>query len=1580
MLKRVVFVGLMFNCTFLFGYVSNLIKNDNIIDIGIRNPSNSQSIKIAKIKQEIDPTLTEIPKVVLNKERNITNEATCLIDELGHENCPNDLVQCRAQQQQTNGYSTAHHQHREVPSIYNPPEDPDEIIRHYNQIPYVSYNSNKTASINPSGAFNEGAYTYHEQNGQRRVFYLKFNNMDERVLLCVNNSEIYYSDPNGNLADGSKSCGYIYNTSNKYGYSGTYEFTPSNGDTIYWAALNYHGPHGGSVYIYSCPADKPLNWNTMKCEPANGTYSCPQGFRLSADKTYCYNDYTYYTYSCPTDRNEYGQEWEGPIISTGGDCLGNCGSYGCSCNSATPPNGNCVRNTFNCPVDSSKKCTLLPSNNPTSGDSSYEEGYVYDLGYSQKHEKTIETNMTCPVGWSLDVERGVCEKEPDYKCSLNGFSYDRELGACIQNSNCESGVRDPDTGKCLYSPNYNCSDDGYTYDSGLGKCKKSPYCDRGTFNPVTNKCEEGAGGNVCPDGYTYNTNRNRCEKPMDNYIEYTEHEGSLWVGKIGDNYLSGYCDIYNYNTNFKVTDTSLVEDFKLDYAKFDDYIGVILNNNYIYVGPYGGNTLYIESSKTVYYDNGTTKKKGNCELGTSWEKNLNVDAKDKLIDGTNNVTIKVEVAGGGEGYARFHFKFRGRNTIQCLDSNYCDIEYSRTCPTGYSYDASTDICYVDDPNANEDLINKVYWVEPNCPANGELNTDTDTCSYNPTCSGNNSSIMFDSNHHVCTEDPDITCNQGQTLINTNVPGHESACVNNDTCPQGSTLTNYGNASYCSEPGTPTCPAGSTYNENTHMCEENAICPTGYKIENGKCKKEYVYYSYHCNEGWEGPVNAGNDCKGNCGLWGCSCNSQTPPANNCRKERNLSYASKIIEKRLLIKHKVEGALTPEEFGVKKDYQCGKDCQYVVTKIQGQDNKLCFIKKNGQIGCFTVEGCRFQGTIDTNGEPIKELQIGEFNSTSNYPYYISLPKENKVKIAPDNEIGCYADNMNFNTSTRMCEGTSDLIKFTDGDWITAGADANWIINDYTVKQTVNTASPALLVSPFDLGNGGTFEGNIKVEDTNDNDWIGLIFGYRDINNYYYVGWTKSSDSWHPYAGFIFGEKKDGQDIVLSTDAENAGGWSPNVTYDLKIEYGPKYMKLYKDGTLVLDYNNNNFNPEGGKVGFYNYSQKDVVFSNFKASSYPKCPDGYTYNKSSGQCVQGYVIPSQFIESTCRMYGHVGGIYVKTGIVSAVVDKDANVNPLDDLFHSYNVTDYNNSYYDPSQRIDFWDPYNDHYLGFIEFLKDVKPKDSADGFRVKDPRVFDIASYGFTAYSPLGTNTYYVSANPIGYGNMTEEKCQQIADKFGLTRVTKDNEGYPFNKISRFLTGDEIEGETEDPVCLYGVYDENAQDCVNIPEGKPDVKYCLHGKLSDDETTCIVTPRCVLEENKFRDINHDDYAYKVIYSNSNRTFQCSPWTCKNHQCAKAVCPDGYLGNLHNSYEIVSSDECQDQTCDAMKPYYEYCGKEGGCPPGPEYKEIDNRCYKLTCPEGSSFDPQTKKCVSFICPPNTTLSPDGKYCVKSN
>ena len=1558
-----------------FAYVSNLINNDNIVDIGKVKPSENSVKKISKIPILTNPNLKQVPALVLNSERNIKNQATCVTDFLGHENCPNDMITCNSKIEYSNGYAQAHTKIVKLPKHY--------IYSHSNVALSKSASAVAGATVSQTLQCETGQpidikvftedlnFKINISNAKTGKTYYNANQVevvDPGYDSKVNTFEVkipynsYFKNAKSTL-DGKKKFKYvIVNKGIKIHYDKSAKFNTPVLVKVWVKEAGRAGSKkmGYSIKCFHKSVKKYCSYNYFKDDPKN------------PDNT-CYNKYTYYTYSCPTDKNIYNKQWTGPHIATGGDCLGECGSYGCKCNSSTPPAKNCVRTNFICPVDKTKTCSLVPSSNPTSGVDNYKDNYIYALGNSIKHTRTITTDMTCPINWTLNKEKSICEETPNYKCSLNGFTYDKEKGKCVQITKCESGVKDPVTNKCLYKPNYKCKDSGYIYDEVLGKCKRPPYCDKGTFDIVSNKCKDSA-KNVCPKDYTLNTIRHRCEKPMKDLINFTEHTGRLWVGKIGDNYLQGHCKIDNFYSKFKVNDKNLIEYFKVNYAKFDDYIGVVLNGKYTYVGPYGGNTLYVKKGKVVYTTGGKT---GKCELKTSWSKSLDKDAKYALRNGVNNIDVKVEVTGGGEGYASFKFKFKGRNTIQCLDSKYCSVKYSNNCPSGYSYDNANDICYKDKPHANEDLINQVYWVNPVCSSSGIFDNSKNQCVYNASCPGDDSSVSFDKNNHVCTETVNPECEQNQDLITTTVAGFSKACINKIQCPHGSYLDSN---NICSQEGNPTCPYGTNYNEKMKKCVQQAFCPTGYKIKDSKCVKDYSFYNYTCPSGWDKPVESGFDCKGNCGIWGCECNTQTPPANNCRKKTNQSYANAIVQKRPLIKHQVTGTLSPEEFGIKKDYKCGENCKYTVTKIIGQNNQLCFFKRNGQIGCFTVDGCMFKGVIDNGQFPITELQIGKPESTKNYSHYISLPHINKTLIAPDKDISCYANNMAFNTHSRYCEGTSNKINFKSGKWTMAGEDANWhILNNYTIEQTKNSSDPALLVSPFELGEGGTFQGDLKVTDTGDNDWIGLVFGFKDKDNYYYVSWTKNSDDWHPYAGFEFGEMKNGKKIILSMAAKNTGGWSPNKTYTLKIKYGPKYMYLYKNGKLILNYKNDNFKPKGGRVGFYNWSQRYVYFSNFKTISYPKCPSNYSYNERLGQCLKVESIPTQYIESTCNMYGHVGGIWVKNGIVSAVVDKDAKLNPLKDLYRENNIQDYNLNYYDPAQRIDFWDSYQDHYLGFIEFLKTVKPEDSKDKYKVKNPEVFAIAGNGFTAISPIGSYTYYVSSDKEGYGNMTAEKCQQIADKYNLTVVNQKNSGEIFLKISKFLTGNEIKGSTENPQCLYGNFDANIKKCINIPKGKPNVPICLHGKLNSAANMCIITPRCVLKDtHNIKDINKDDDAYRTIYSNKKQVFKCSKWTCKDHQCAKANCPSGYSGNLHNYFEVVGDNKCQSNVCDAMLPYYDFCGKKGPCPTGQEYISEDGKCFQLSCPKGSNFDPAKQKCVKSVCPPNTKISKDGIYCVK--
>lgn len=113
----------------------------------------------------------------------------------------------------------------------------------------------------------------------------------------------------------------------------------------------------------------------------------------------------------------------------------------------------------------------------------------------------------------------------------------------------------------------------------------------------------------------------------------------LTLGQVGDNYWSGSCAYYEHNVAFNILRPDRINQATLINAKWDDWIQVWANNQHIWNGPYGTWT-------------GTGGVPGSCELGTSWNQNPNVDFTSALSSaGIVNFRIRVEVTGGGEGYA-----------------------------------------------------------------------------------------------------------------------------------------------------------------------------------------------------------------------------------------------------------------------------------------------------------------------------------------------------------------------------------------------------------------------------------------------------------------------------------------------------------------------------------------------------------------------------------------------------------------------------------------------------------------------------------------------------------------------------------------------------------------------------------------------------------------------------------------------------------------------------------------------------------------------------------------------------------------
>ena len=226
---------------------------------------------------------------------------------------------------------------------------------------------------------------------------------------------------------------------------------------------------------------------------------------------------------------------------------------------------------------------------------------------------------------------------------------------------------------------------------------------------------------------------------------------------------------------------------------------------------------------------------------------------------------------------------------------------------------------------------------------------------------------------------------------------------NAQCPAGYTDTPYENTCVkkLNDPTTEKCEPGAQQADNLCYMSKIQVCPAGYigdfkdkcykeascpenhiLTPEGKCELKYFYTEYSCPAGYENvkpQTSTNNDCKGLCGYDGCSCNSELPQADMCRKKVEIqSNKLEISERSPMLLHKVKPS---------KDYKVPKDnfstinvpcningdetCKDNVTAITGKDETLCFKKGNGQEFCYDVNGCIFAGNI--TGKKIKDLYI-------------------------------------------------------------------------------------------------------------------------------------------------------------------------------------------------------------------------------------------------------------------------------------------------------------------------------------------------------------------------------------------------------------------------------------------------------------------------------------------------------------------------------------------------------------------------------------------------------------------------------
>jgi hypothetical protein len=174
--------------------------------------------------------------------------------------------------------------------------------------------------------------------------------------------------------------------------------------------------------------------------------------------------------------------------------------------------------------------------------------------------------------------------------------------------------------------------------------------------------------------------------------------------------------------------------------------------------------------------------------------------------------------------------------------------------------------------------------------------------------------------------------------------------------------------------------------------------------------------------------------------------------------------------------------------------------------------------------------------------------------------------------------------------------------DGDWSVAA-------DGYSVIQNVN-GNPTYFIGPESYLDA-EFNGSFGVETTSDDDFIGFVFGYTGLNDFYLFDWKQGTQG-SGQEGFalskITGTSRDmwahtGTGIdVLATSYGSARGWQDNTSYQYSLGYTSSGVVISIDGGDFDNeeiFNLSGMNNSAGQMGFYNFSQGAVRYIGSKGT---------------------------------------------------------------------------------------------------------------------------------------------------------------------------------------------------------------------------------------------------------------------------------------------------------------------------------------------------------------------------------------------
>jgi hypothetical protein len=181
-----------------------------------------------------------------------------------------------------------------------------------------------------------------------------------------------------------------------------------------------------------------------------------------------------------------------------------------------------------------------------------------------------------------------------------------------------------------------------------------------------------------------------------------------------------------------------------------------------------------------------------------------------------------------------------------------------------------------------------------------------------------------------------------------------------------------------------------------------------------------------------------------------------------------------------------------------------------------------------------------------------------------------------------------------------------------WNREFGNGDWIVSGNSVEQTINSEVTGF-ISDFEMGEFSLIMTMSIALDAGDDDFIGFLFCYRDIDHYYFFDWRQNDQNDPTYG---FGKRGMAINRVNGTDhdnwshsgnnflelARNSVPWEHGHTYEVRITFGGNQISL-----VVMDKGTSS-NPTNvqigalqanddyylrGRLGFYNFSQPKTTY---------------------------------------------------------------------------------------------------------------------------------------------------------------------------------------------------------------------------------------------------------------------------------------------------------------------------------------------------------------------------------------------------